>query len=103
MGWRQHGRGQSADSTTSGLPTRSFTPVGATHREFQEPVRIAENGRTRHRFGAEEEESEVALSAGASAALDAIGGWSSLDWDETIENLERIRRESKPSPPPDDL
>jgi hypothetical protein len=32
-------------------------------------------------------------------ALEAIGSWSDLDWDETAEALDRIRHESTPTPP----
>jgi hypothetical protein len=31
------------------------------------------------------------------------GAWSDLDWEETVEALDRIRHESKPTPPIDDL
>jgi hypothetical protein len=33
------------------------------------------------------------------AALDAIGAWSDLDWDEMEQALDRIRHESPPTPP----
>ena len=32
-----------------------------------------------------------------------IGAWADLDWDEFVEWLDRIRHESKPTPPIDDL
>ncbi len=32
-------------------------------------------------------------------ALAQIGSWGHLDWGETIEALDRIRQESKPTPP----
>ncbi len=32
-------------------------------------------------------------------ALGVIGAWSDLDWDETVEELDRIRHESRPTPP----
>ena len=38
-----------------------------------------------------------------STALAAIGSWSDLDWEETLQALDRIRHESKPTPPIDDL
>lgn len=37
------------------------------------------------------------------AALAAIGSWSDLDWEATITALERIRHESEPTPPIEDL
>ena len=36
-------------------------------------------------------------------ALAAIGAWSHLDWNDMIEALDRIRHDSKPTPPIDDL
>lgn len=83
---------------------RASPPANPTIREHQVPVGVAaKKGRSPSSCHAAEAEPEAALSAGAKAALGAIGGWRGLDWDETIENLERIRRESKPSPPLDDL
>ena len=32
-------------------------------------------------------------------ALRVIGAWSDLDWEEMVEALDRIRHESKPTPP----
>lgn len=32
-------------------------------------------------------------------ALSLIGAWSDLDWDAALEELDRIRHESKPTPP----
>ncbi len=32
-------------------------------------------------------------------ALDRAGTWSGLDWNETIETLDRIRHDSRPTPP----
>ncbi len=34
-------------------------------------------------------------------ALAAIGSWSDLDWDEMEQALDRIRHESRPTPPID--
>ena len=42
-------------------------------------------------FGSENIEEVLALA----------GAWSDLDWDEAVEELDRIRRESKPAPPID--
>ena len=36
-------------------------------------------------------------------ALNAIGAWSDLDWEEALAELDRIRHESKPTPPIDEL
>ena len=32
-------------------------------------------------------------------ALRVIGAWSDLDWEETAADLDRIRHESRPTPP----
>jgi hypothetical protein len=37
--------------------------------------------------------------SGVKEALDLAGAWSDLDWDDTIAALDRIRHESKPTPP----
>jgi hypothetical protein len=34
-------------------------------------------------------------------ALSVIGAWSDLDWDQAFEELDRIRHESRPTPPID--
>ena len=36
-------------------------------------------------------------------ALGAIGAWRHLDWDEAERELDRIRHQSKPTPPIEDL
>jgi|SRR5215467_1735986 len=33
------------------------------------------------------------------AALSVIGAWSDMDWEEMVEALDRMRHESKPTPP----
>ena len=40
-------------------------------------------------------------SAGAQEALAVVGAWSDLDWDELADSLDRIRHESRPTPPVD--
>jgi hypothetical protein len=32
-------------------------------------------------------------------ALSLAGAWSHLDWDDMVDALDRIRHESKPTPP----
>jgi hypothetical protein len=36
-------------------------------------------------------------------ARSVIGAWDDLDWGETVEALDRIRHESRPTPPIDEL
>ena len=80
------------------------SPASLTVREDQGLVGIvvAENGRQTTRFFADEDEADDALAdAGTRAALRAIGAWADLDWDEAVEELDRIRHAGAPSPPLD--
>jgi hypothetical protein len=59
-----------------------------------------ENGKEVVRHFTEEKAADAAVSQSATQkALDVIGAWSDLDWDETVAALDRIRHESKPTPP----
>jgi hypothetical protein len=61
-----------------------------------------ENGRDVVRYFASEADADAALSDDAvQDALNLAGAWSDLDWDETIDALDRIRHESVPTPPID--
>ncbi|MGH2533275.1 MAG: hypothetical protein ACRDJW_13330 [Thermomicrobiales bacterium] len=83
---------------------RGSLPVGLTVREDQGLVGIvvSENDHQATRFFTDEAEVDDALAdTGTQAALQAIGAWADLDWDEAVEELDRIRHESKPSPPLD--
>lgn len=37
------------------------------------------------------------------SAMSVLGAWSDLDWDEFVDEIDRIRHENKPTPPIDDL
>jgi hypothetical protein len=83
---------------------RGSSPPGLTVREDQGLVGIvvAENGHQATRFFTDETETdETQADDGTQAALRAIGAWADLDWDEAVEELDRIRHESTPSPPLD--
>jgi hypothetical protein len=41
----------------------------------------------------------AALPEATQAALQVIGAWQDLDWDEMEQALDRIRHESVPTPP----
>jgi hypothetical protein len=41
------------------------------------------------------------IDANTQAALQAISTWADLDWDEAVEDLDRIGRQTEPSPPLD--
>jgi hypothetical protein len=56
------------------------------------------------RYLTTEEAADALSSAKSIAEAHALAGvWSDLDWDEMEEALDRIRHESKPTPPIDDL
>jgi hypothetical protein len=59
-----------------------------------------ENGHEVVRYFTEEKAADAAVSENATQkALGVIGAWRDLDWDETVAALDRIRHESKPTPP----
>jgi hypothetical protein len=63
-----------------------------------------QNGHEVVRYFADEAEADAALSDDTVRdALSLAGAWSDLDWDEMSAALDRIRHESKPTPPIDDL
>jgi hypothetical protein len=61
---------------------------------------VEEKGKEVVRYFTDEKEADAAVSRSATQdALSVIGAWSDLDWDETLNALDRIRHESKPTPP----
>jgi hypothetical protein len=63
-------------------------------------IPFEENGQAMVRYFPSEEAADAALPESTTqAALNVIGAWGDLDWDEMIEALDRIRHESKPAPP----
>jgi hypothetical protein len=61
---------------------------------------VEENGHEVVRYFTEEKAADAALSRTATQkAFAVIGAWNDLDWDETVAALDRIRHESKPTPP----
>jgi hypothetical protein len=59
-----------------------------------------ENGQEVVRYFTEEKAADAAVSRSTTQkALGVIGAWRDLDWDETVAALDRIRHESKPTPP----
>jgi hypothetical protein len=59
-----------------------------------------ENGQEVVRYFTEEKAADAAVSQSATQeALDVIGAWSDLDWNKTVQALDKIRHESKPTPP----
>jgi hypothetical protein len=63
-----------------------------------------ENGKDITRYFSYEEAADAAANGSSLvAALGVIGAWSDLDWDEMEAALDRIRHESQPTPPIDEL
>ena len=56
------------------------------------------------RYFSEEAQADQAVSEDSTqVALRLAGAWSDLNWEEMEQALDRIRHESKPTPPIDDL
>jgi hypothetical protein len=62
-------------------------------------VATVEDGEEVVRYFADENDAEAALAQRASGARAFAGVWADLDWSETAADLDRIRHESKPTPP----
>ena len=63
-------------------------------------IPFEEEGRVVVRYFCSEEEADRALRGQyRQEALDLMGAWSDLDWDDMEQALDRIRHESPPSPP----
>ena len=63
-------------------------------------VPLEEDGRDIVRYFTDEERAaDAARSRSGRRAVDLAGVWSDLDWDEMADALDRIRHESKPTPP----
>ena len=50
-------------------------------------------------FAGEEEADQAVADQDVQDAMSLAGAWSHLDWDDMVETLDRIRHESKPTPP----
>jgi hypothetical protein len=81
---------------SQGLPTRRSQPlIGVpTGEGTDEGVRYFTSEDEADRFLSKDQE-------GVKKALSAIGGWSDLDFDEMLDALDKIRHQSKPTPPID--
>jgi hypothetical protein len=67
-------------------------------------VVVVQNGHEVTQYFADEAAADAAIADGTTqAALDVIGAWSDLDWDEMERALDHIRHESEPTPPITDL
>jgi hypothetical protein len=76
--------------------------VPARHRLVAVPDEV--DGQVVDRYFFSDQEADAALGPDSTEdALSLAGAWSHLDWDETVEALDRIRHESEPTPPIEDL
>jgi hypothetical protein len=78
------------------VPDRSITAYSA---EPIVAVIVEEDGREMVRYFPEELVDAAISDDALQAALAAIGSSSDLDWDAWADELDRIRHESKPTPP----
>jgi hypothetical protein len=63
-------------------------------------IPFEEKGEEVVRYFAKEEEADQAVAdQDVEDAVSLAGAWSHLDWEEMVEALDRIRHESKPTPP----
>jgi hypothetical protein len=63
-------------------------------------IPFEEKGQEGVRYFTDEKAADAAIPHSTTqAALSVIGAWSDMDWEEMVEALDRIRHESKPTPP----
>jgi hypothetical protein len=63
-------------------------------------IPFEEKGQEVVRYFTDEKAADAAVAhRSTQAALSVIGAWSDLDWEEMVEGLDRIRHESRPTPP----
>ena len=58
-----------------------------------------ENGQEVVRYFTDDEPSDGAQDPRVQQALSLAGAWGDVDWEQIAEELDRIRHESKPTPP----
>ena len=67
-------------------------------------VPVDENGHEAVRFFVEETDAPVDVDdEEIQQALSVIGAWRDLDWEQALDELDRIRHESRPTPPIDHI
>ncbi len=93
------------------MSRRTSTPTPASELVVERGQRVVaiphtEDGREVVRYIIEAEsqnfqdfDANTALPESVHVALGLSGVWDDLDWDETVEALDRIRHESRPTPP----
>ena len=90
------------------MSIRASTPPPASELVVERGQRVVaipqtEDGREVVRYVIEAESQDFDANAAppesVHVALGLAGVWDDLDWDETVEALDRIRHESRPTPP----
>ena len=81
---------------------RASLIVGRNQMLFAVP--LDENGHEVVRYFTDEADRPVDVDdEGIRQALSVFGAWSDLDWDQAFDELDRIRHESRPTPPIDEI
>ena len=81
-------------------PSQPGSSLTAHRKQLVFAVPVDEDGREEMRYFTEEGDLDQSSHEGdIQEALSVIGAWSDLDWDHAVEELDRIRHESLPTPP----
>jgi hypothetical protein len=62
-------------------------------------IPVEQDGEEEVAYFVSEEAADAAYPDSVHEAIRLAGVWHDLDWDETLQALDRIRHESKPTPP----
>ena len=85
------------------MAERKRQPVPSLLVQDNQPligIPYEEKGQEVVRYFTDEKVADAAVSDSTTqAALSVIGVWSDMDWEEMVEALDRMRHESKPTPP----
>ena len=66
-------------------------------------VPLDEDGREVVRYLTVEADGDAVEDEGVKQALSVIGAWSDLDWDQALDEFDRIRHANRPTPLVEDL
>lgn len=84
------------------VPARAEEPLITRGRQPLIGVPIGEGPEDVVRYFTSEEEADLAMArdqSGVQRALSAFGSWSDLNFDDMLDALDRVRHQSKPTPP----
>ncbi len=80
----------------------AYPPFTLTPNQPLIGIPFDENGHEVVRYFSEEAQADKAVSNNAmQTVLELAGAWADLDWKETEKALDKIRHESRPTPPID--